>query len=327
MAYHRDRRLAPLGLQLRRFRSGARSRCATSASGVLTAIGALFFAARLGTVGGDIGVGLEVTGADRDRARRHQPRRRQGLGHQGAGRHADRIARHQRADDDVGRGGFNRMVLAAILLVAAMIDIRWLKNRARIISKVYVSPTYHTVLPPPSTAADSGTPFAQNDKLRDVTLIGLGRIEGAGRRHSRSQRQSLRRLAPRRHHPLLRARLREDGGLRPYRRPAARHGVRPQRQSLCLHRRHGPLSHHARSQGREGDGRDQPQPLFGQRRQPPAARRRSRHRRRRAHFLLRSDRPLRDARMAGRRARGARQRPDHLLRSEHQQRRTRCCAD
>src|SRR6201996_9243251 len=30
-------------------------------SGVLTAIGALFFAARLGTVGGDVGVGLEVT--------------------------------------------------------------------------------------------------------------------------------------------------------------------------------------------------------------------------------------------------------------------------
>ena len=34
------------------------------------------------------------------------------------------------------------MVLAGILLVAAMIDIRWLKNRTRIISKVYVSPTY-----------------------------------------------------------------------------------------------------------------------------------------------------------------------------------------
>ena len=32
-----------------------------TASGALTAIGALFFAARLGTVGGDVGVGLEVT--------------------------------------------------------------------------------------------------------------------------------------------------------------------------------------------------------------------------------------------------------------------------
>src|SRR3954453_1054507 len=31
------------------------------ASGVMTSVGALFFAARLGTVGGDVGVGLEVT--------------------------------------------------------------------------------------------------------------------------------------------------------------------------------------------------------------------------------------------------------------------------
>ena len=36
-----------------------------------------------------------------------------------------------------------------ILLVAAVIDIRWLKNRHRIISKVYVSPTY----PQPAAAA------------------------------------------------------------------------------------------------------------------------------------------------------------------------------
>ena len=40
-------------------------------------------------------------------------------------------------------GGYNRMVLAAILLLAAVIDIRWLKNRHRIVNKVYVSPTYH----------------------------------------------------------------------------------------------------------------------------------------------------------------------------------------
>jgi ribose transport system permease protein len=73
-------------------------------------------------------------------------------------------------------GGVNRMVLAAVLLVAATIDIRWLKNRTRIISKVYVSPTYHALAPAASTAPGSGA-FAQNDKLRDVSLIGLGRIE------------------------------------------------------------------------------------------------------------------------------------------------------
>ena len=47
---------------------------------------------------------------------------------------------------------YNRMVLAGILLVAAVIDIRWLKNRHRIVNKVYVSPTYHGMPPLPSTA-------------------------------------------------------------------------------------------------------------------------------------------------------------------------------
>ncbi|MFB0916059.1 MAG: SMP-30/gluconolactonase/LRE family protein, partial [Burkholderiaceae bacterium] len=75
-------------------------------------------------------------------------------------------------------GGYNRMVLGAILLLAAAIDIRWLKNKHRIVSKVYVSPTYHSIPPAPSTAPDSGTAWAQNDRLRNVTAIGLGRIEG-----------------------------------------------------------------------------------------------------------------------------------------------------
>jgi ribose transport system permease protein len=75
------------------------------------------------------------------------------------------------------RGGVNRIVLAGILLTAAIVDVRWLKNRARIISKVYVSPTYLALPEPPPTEIGKGGTFEQNDKLRDVTLIGLGRIE------------------------------------------------------------------------------------------------------------------------------------------------------
>src|ERR1035438_6879049 len=70
------------------------------------------------------------------------------------------------------------MVLGGILLLAAVIDIRWLKNRHRIVSKVYVSPTYHGMPPLPSTASDCGTAWALNDRLRPATPIGLGRIEG-----------------------------------------------------------------------------------------------------------------------------------------------------
>jgi ribose transport system permease protein len=146
---------------------------------VLTAIGAIFFAARLATVGGDIGVGLEVlvlTAAV--------------LGGISLGGGKGTVTKAlvgtlivlliTNGITTMGlQGGYNRMVLASILLLSAVIDIRWLKNRHRIVNKVYVSPTYHNVLAAPSTAADCGTPWAINDKLRDVTVIGLGRIEGA----------------------------------------------------------------------------------------------------------------------------------------------------
>ncbi len=147
------------------------------ASGALTAIGALFFAARLGTVGGDVGVGLEVTvltatvlggitlGGGNGSVTKAL-----------AGTLIVLLVTNGLTTLGV-RGGFNRMVLASILLVAAIVDIRWLKNRTRIISKVYVSPTYHFLPPPPSTEVGKGGPFEQNDKLRDVTLIGEGRIE------------------------------------------------------------------------------------------------------------------------------------------------------
>ena len=147
-------------------------------SGVLTAVGGIFFASRLATAGGDRGVGLEVTVLTAAV-----------LGGISLGGGNGSVMKAL-----VGTlivlliingitsmsldGGYNRMVLGAILLLAAAIDIRWLKNKHRIVSKVYVSPTYHSIPPAPSTAPDSGTAWAQNDRLRNVTAIGLGRIEG-----------------------------------------------------------------------------------------------------------------------------------------------------
>ena len=148
------------------------------ASGVLTAMGGLFFASRLATAGGDIGVGLEV-----------QVLTAAVLGGISLGGGKGSVMKAL-----VGtlivllivnglttlslQGGYNRMVLAAIQLLAAMVYIRWLKNRHRIVSKVYVSPTYHGMPPAPSTAPDCGTAWALNDRLRPAMPIGLGRIEG-----------------------------------------------------------------------------------------------------------------------------------------------------
>jgi ribose transport system permease protein len=147
------------------------------ASGVLTSVAGLFFAARLGTVGGDIGVGLEVIVLTATV-----------LGGITLGGGKGSVVKSLVGVLVVllvtngltamnARGGVNRMALATILLAAAMIDIRWQKNRTRIISKVYVAPTYHALPPAPSTEIGKGGPFEQNDKLQDVSLIGLGMIE------------------------------------------------------------------------------------------------------------------------------------------------------
>ena len=71
--------------------------------------------------------------------------------------------------------GASRMILAAILLLAATLDIRWFKNRHKAIQELYVSPGYLNLQPAPSTAA--GSKFELNDRLRQVELIGLGKVE------------------------------------------------------------------------------------------------------------------------------------------------------
>jgi ribose transport system permease protein len=147
------------------------------AGGVLTAIGGCFFASRLATAGADIGVGMEVlvlTAAV--------------LGGISLGGGRGSVTKALVGTLIVllitnglttlsAPGGLNRMVLAGILVLAAVIDVRWLKNRQRIISKVYVSPAYQALAPAVECLPDGTGPYALNNKLREVTLIGVGRIE------------------------------------------------------------------------------------------------------------------------------------------------------
>lgn len=146
-------------------------------SGVLTALGGLFFAARLATAGADIGVGLEiivVTAAV--------------LGGISLGGGRGSVTKAIVGTLIVlliinglttlsAPGGLTRMVLATILLFAAVIDVRWLKNRQRIISRVYVSPAYQNVPKPPECSHETSGPWQLNNKLRDVELIGVGQVE------------------------------------------------------------------------------------------------------------------------------------------------------
>jgi ribose transport system permease protein len=143
-------------------------------SGVLAAAGGVFYASRLGAAGASTGVGLEITALTAAV-----------LGGNSLGGGRGSVAKALLGavtvliiNDSLVRLGFKSgagsLVLGIVLLVAVAIDVRWLKNRLKVLSRVYVSPSYFKLGPRPSTAEGTDSPYALNDKLRDVELIGQG---------------------------------------------------------------------------------------------------------------------------------------------------------
>ncbi|SDX45445.1 ABC transporter permease [Celeribacter indicus] len=147
-------------------------------SGVLTAAGALFYASRLGSIGGSVGVGLEIvilTAAV--------------LGGNSLGGGRGSVAKAiigtvivvlvTNALVRLGlRTGANDLVLGLILLAAVAIDVKWVKNRLKILNRAYVSPTYFALPPCPETVEGSSSIYEVNDKLAVAEPIGLGELDG-----------------------------------------------------------------------------------------------------------------------------------------------------
>ncbi|BCH31360.1 ABC transporter permease [Mesorhizobium sp. L-8-10] len=147
-------------------------------SSTLAAIAGIFFAARLGSAGSDTGVGLEIAALTAAV-----------LGGNSLGGGRGSVAKSLLGavvvlilTDGMVRigisGGVSSTILGLVLLLVVAIDVRWLKNRHKILNKVYVSPAYFRLPPPPATDAGSGSPYALNDHLKGVSLIGKGEIEG-----------------------------------------------------------------------------------------------------------------------------------------------------
>jgi ribose transport system permease protein len=147
-------------------------------SGALTACGAIFYAARLNNAGAQTGIGLEIliiTAAIL------------GGNSLGGGRGSTTKALLGTIvvliviNGVVSLGlksGAGSLVLGFILLLAVAIDMRWVKNRLKILHKTYISPAYFAVAPCPSMAPGSGSPYAQNDRLSAARGIGVGELEG-----------------------------------------------------------------------------------------------------------------------------------------------------
>lgn len=148
------------------------------ASGVLVGLSGFLFAVRLSSVGSDTGLGLEMMALTAAVV---------GGNSLGGGRGSAAKAFMGAVTILLLVNGLIRLglqsggtsiVLGLMLLFAVIVDIRFVKNRFKILSKVYVSPTYFPLPTSPSALPGSGTPYAANDRLRDVELIGLGQIDG-----------------------------------------------------------------------------------------------------------------------------------------------------
>ncbi|OJU04003.1 MAG: ABC transporter permease [Rhizobium sp. 63-7] len=74
--------------------------------------------------------------------------------------------------------GTNQMVLGIMLAVAVTIDIRWLKNRHKVLNEVYVAPVYLRMGETQSALPGCGTAYALDNRLSEADHIGLGELEG-----------------------------------------------------------------------------------------------------------------------------------------------------
>ncbi len=147
-------------------------------SSLLASIAGVFFAARLGSAGSDTGMGLEIAALTAAV-----------LGGNSLGGGRGSVVKSVLGavvvlilTDGMVRvgisGGVSSTILGLVLLLVVAIDVRWLKNRHKILNKVYVSPAYFRLPPAPQTDAGSASPYALNDRLRSVELIGRGEVEG-----------------------------------------------------------------------------------------------------------------------------------------------------
>jgi simple sugar transport system permease protein/ribose transport system permease protein len=74
-------------------------------------------------------------------------------------------------------GPVNDLTLGLVLISAVFLDVRWVKNRHKLLRSVYISPTFNKM--PPSISTEAGSPMMPNDRLRQVGVIGLGILDGA----------------------------------------------------------------------------------------------------------------------------------------------------
>ena len=148
------------------------------ASGMLAALAGVFYAARLMSLGAETGVGLEITiltavvlgGTSLGGGRGSVVKTVLG------------VAIVVVITNSLLRfnlpSGSSALALGMILLLAVAIDVRWVKNKRKMLDQTYVAPTYFELPPLPDARRGAATPYAVNDLLAEAQPIGLGVLDG-----------------------------------------------------------------------------------------------------------------------------------------------------
>lgn len=148
------------------------------ASGTLAALAGVFYAARLMSLGAETGVGLEITiltavvlgGTSLGGGRGSVVKTVLG------------VAIVVVITNSLLRfnlpSGSSPLALGIILLLAVAIDVRWVKNKRKVLDQTYVAPTYFELPPLPDARRGAATPYAVNDHLATAEPIGLGLLDG-----------------------------------------------------------------------------------------------------------------------------------------------------
>jgi ribose transport system permease protein len=146
-------------------------------SGVLTSFAGVLYASRLSGAGPDTGIGLELSAVTAALLGGNSI----GGGRGSVGKAVVGAIIVSLLTNGLLRlglqNGASAMVVGLVLLFAIGIDVRWGKWRHKLRAKVYVSPAY-LALPPSPNLDDPASPYAMNDRLRAVEIIGLGKVDG-----------------------------------------------------------------------------------------------------------------------------------------------------
>ena len=143
--------------------------------GLMTALAAFLFSARLASTGADTGIGLEIlilTAVVLGGVQLGGGRGSVGTAIMGT---AIVLILTNGLIRFGAPGNVNQLVLGVVLIATVIVDAKWVKNRGKVLDKLYVSPSY---LDLPEIDEATSAKFALNDALGDAEIIGHGVVEG-----------------------------------------------------------------------------------------------------------------------------------------------------